>query len=76
LSPQEEIEPLFKVENLQYYPMLDFMRQQEEISKSITALHKTKLLPSFNVGYNNTSIRGVGADNKSYTVLKDFRQCN
>ncbi len=48
------------------HPGLSLIRQQQQIADANIALEKAKLLPDIQFGYNNTSIRGVGADNVLY----------
>jgi cobalt-zinc-cadmium resistance protein CzcA len=46
--------------------MLQAIRQQKSMADANYALEKSKLLPNLSLNYNNTTIRGVGADNKLY----------
>lgn len=48
------------------HPILFASAQEISTAKASTNLEKTALLPQFNLGYRNVSIRGTGADNKSY----------
>jgi cobalt-zinc-cadmium resistance protein CzcA len=48
------------------HPQLKVLEQQKNISLVNTQLQKSKLLPDLNIGYNNTSITGVGPDNVYY----------
>jgi cobalt-zinc-cadmium resistance protein CzcA len=48
------------------HPMLQAIRQQQSLADANYALEKSKLLPNLSLNYNNTTIRGVGADNKLY----------
>jgi cobalt-zinc-cadmium resistance protein CzcA len=48
------------------HPMLQAIRQQKSMADANYALEKSKLLPNLSLNYNNTTIRGVGADNKLY----------
>jgi len=51
---------------LKEHPSLKMILQQQQIADAIVELEKSLLLPGFSVGYNNSSIRGMGADNKFY----------
>lgn len=48
------------------HPLLQSMRQQQEMADASYALEKSKLLPNLSLNYNNTTIRGIGADDKLY----------
>ncbi len=48
------------------HPALRLALQEVETAGSIINSEKTALLPGFNVGYRNVSIRGTGADNLVY----------
>jgi cobalt-zinc-cadmium resistance protein CzcA len=54
------------------HPQLQWLQQQKQIAFVNTQLQKSKLLPDIIFGYNNTSIRGTGADNKYYSSSKRF----
>lgn len=54
------------------HPYLRAVQQQQEMAEASFQLEKSKLLPDLTLGYNNTSIRGVGADEKTYTAGKRF----
>jgi cobalt-zinc-cadmium resistance protein CzcA len=48
------------------HPQIKVLMQQKNISLVNTQLQKHKLLPDLNMGYNNQSIQGNGADNILY----------
>jgi cobalt-zinc-cadmium resistance protein CzcA len=48
------------------HPLLQSFRQQQEMADASYALEKSKLLPNLSLNYNNTTIRGIGADDKLY----------
>jgi cobalt-zinc-cadmium resistance protein CzcA len=48
------------------HPLLQSIRQQQEMADASYALEKSKLLPNLSLNYNNTTIRGIGADDKLY----------
>jgi cobalt-zinc-cadmium resistance protein CzcA len=48
------------------HPLLQSIRQQQAIADASYALEKSKLLPNLSLNYSNTTIRGIGADDKFY----------
>ena len=48
------------------------IEQQQQIANASIEVEKSRLLPDFSLGYNNTSIRGTGADNKIYLGSQRF----
>lgn len=52
--------------------VLKQLEQEKNIQNAKLTAEKAKLLPSFNVGYNNMSIYGTGPDNKFYDRSKRF----
>jgi cobalt-zinc-cadmium resistance protein CzcA len=54
------------------HPRILFLQQQNQIAIANTQFQKSKLSPDLVFGYNNTSIRGTGADDKYYPVSKRF----
>jgi len=51
---------------IKQHPALMLSAQQLQTADAAVALEKSKLLPDLSIGYNNTSIRGTGADNVFY----------
>jgi cobalt-zinc-cadmium resistance protein CzcA len=51
---------------LKEHPSLKLIQQQQQIAEAQIGLEKSKKLPELSVGYNNTSIKGMGADNLLY----------
>jgi cobalt-zinc-cadmium resistance protein CzcA len=51
---------------LNNHASLQIIKHQQELANANIELEKAKLLPDISVGYNNTSIRGMGADNLLY----------
>lgn len=49
------------------HPYLRLLEQQEQTSLSKYNLEKSRLLPDLLLGYNNMTMRGMGADNKEYS---------
>ncbi len=48
------------------HPVLKMIQQQQQIADATIRLEKSRLLPDLSILYNNTSIRGIGTDNKTY----------
>jgi heavy metal efflux system protein len=57
---------------LRDHPGIKNIRQQEQIAEAMIWLEKSKLLPELSMGYNNTSIQGLGADDHIYSSSKRF----
>ena len=51
---------------LQQNPIMKVYEQQKLIAENVIKVEKSKLLPDLMIGYNNTSMQGVGADDKFY----------
>ncbi|MGN6566855.1 MAG: TolC family protein [Flavipsychrobacter sp.] len=51
---------------LQQHPLLQFAAQQQRIANAAVRLEQSRLLPDLLVGYNNTSMKGLNADDKFY----------
>lgn len=56
----------------QNHPSLLLVRQQVEIAKATTQTEHTKLLPDLILGYTNTSMKGLGADDRLYGASHRF----
>ncbi|MEO8416439.1 MAG: CusA/CzcA family heavy metal efflux RND transporter, partial [Ginsengibacter sp.] len=54
------------------HPEIKIMIQQQKIATASFQLAKSKLLPDLAFGYNNTSMKGTGADDKYYPASKRF----
>lgn len=54
-------------------PIMQYLRQQQQVAAAVTEAEKAKLLPDFTAGYNVMSIRGAGADNKTYNGVPRFQ---
>ena len=54
-------------------PRMQYLQQQKQIALANTQFEKSKLSPDLNFGYNNTSIRGTGADDKFYSSSHRFQ---
>ncbi len=51
---------------LKEHPSIQLLNQQVNIAEASISIEKNKLIPNLNLGYNNVSIRGIGADNNYY----------
>jgi cobalt-zinc-cadmium resistance protein CzcA len=58
--------------SIKQHPALMLSAQQLQTAEAAIALEKSKLLPDLSIGYNNTSIRGIGADNVLYNGSTRF----
>ncbi|MFA6060482.1 MAG: efflux RND transporter permease subunit, partial [Taibaiella sp.] len=58
--------------NLTEHPTVRLIAQQQQIADAAVRLEKSRLLPDLSIGYNNTSFKGTGADNKQYNGSNRF----
>ena len=80
-------ETMYFNENVNFYEISEFNRdsnyvgnpvvlkqleQQKSIELAKLKAEKSKLLPTFNIGYNNSSMYGTGADDKFYEKSARF----
>jgi len=54
------------------HPQIQVLAQQKQIAAANTMYEKSKLSPDLAFGYNNSSMRGTGADDKYYPSSKRF----
>src|SRR5207344_1314577 len=54
------------------HPWLRYLDQQKIISEAKYRLEKSKLAPDLFIAYNNMSMKGTGADSKTYTSSTRF----
>jgi cobalt-zinc-cadmium resistance protein CzcA len=52
--------------SLAEHPSMQLIRQQQKIADAMVQLEKSRLLPDLSFTYSNTSIKGIGADDKLY----------
>jgi cobalt-zinc-cadmium resistance protein CzcA len=71
-SYKNEITALADSSSLKQHPLVKLIEQQQQIADANLAVEKSKLLPDVSVAYNNTSIRGTGADNVLYGASQRF----
>ena len=57
---------------LRKHPEIKTLEQENKLSLENTALEKSKLLPTLNLGYGNQSMLGVGANNQLYSSSTRF----
>lgn len=58
---------------LREHTSMKLLQQDKSIAAAGLSLEKSRLLPEFSIGYFNSSIRGMGADNKVYDAGKRFQ---
>ena len=54
------------------HPQVQLLAQQKQIAAANTMYEKSKLSPDLVFGYNNSSMRGTGADDKYYPSSRRF----
>ncbi|TDG34934.1 CusA/CzcA family heavy metal efflux RND transporter [Pedobacter changchengzhani] len=64
---------LFTLVDLKSHPMLSILEDRILLNQKNTDVEKSKLLPDINLGYFNSSMRGVGADDVLYGAGKRFQ---
>lgn len=57
---------------LENHPQIKVFEQEKEIASRAIKLEKSRLMPEIHLGYNNTSMRGVGADDLYYPRSNRF----
>jgi cobalt-zinc-cadmium resistance protein CzcA len=55
------------------HPSVQLLEQQKKVTTASTQNERSKLLPSFTLGYNSTTITGTGADNIVYDKATRFQ---
>jgi heavy metal efflux system protein len=55
------------------HPALEYFRQQQRVFAAAVEVERAKLLPDMTFGYNVMSMKGVGADNKTYNATPQFQ---
>ena len=55
------------------HPIMQYLKQQQQIAAAATQVEKSKLLPNLTLGYNIMGIRGTGANNKEYNSTPRFQ---
>jgi cobalt-zinc-cadmium resistance protein CzcA len=54
-------------------PLVQFLKQQQQIAEATTKAEKAKLSPDLSLGYNVMSMRGIGSDNNAYNGNLQFQ---
>lgn len=52
---------------LHQHPSLQLKNQQKRMAEQLSRLERARLLPDFNLGYSNMSMKGIGADEVYYS---------
>ena len=55
------------------HPYIQQLAQQQEINSARLKLERSKLAPDLIAAYNNTTIKGIGADDKYYSLSRRFQ---
>ncbi|MFT3702460.1 MAG: CusA/CzcA family heavy metal efflux RND transporter [Agriterribacter sp.] len=55
------------------HPTMQYFKQQQEVAAAATRVEQSKLSPDLSLGYNAMSMKGMGADNKSYNSSPRFQ---
>ncbi len=58
--------------DLKNHASLKIIEQQQQIAEATFQMEKSRMLPDLTVAYNNTSMQGSGADNKTYQSSRRF----
>jgi cobalt-zinc-cadmium resistance protein CzcA len=64
--------PLMDTSLLKNHPSLNLILQEQKMADASISLEKSRLWPDLSFGYSNTSLKGVGADEKYYSSSKRF----
>lgn len=59
--------------NFEQHPAIKILEQQKKTALIVSKVEKAKLLPDFNIGYYNMTMKGTGSDNKTYTSSSRFQ---
>ncbi len=60
-------------DNLDQHPLIKIVEQQKNIVDRARKLERAKLLPDFNIGYYNMTMKGTGSDNITYSASTRFQ---
>ena len=55
------------------HPLVKWYGQQRKVAEATTRLERSRLLPDLNAAYYNTTLKGDGADGKTYTAADRFQ---
>lgn len=77
-SPDEKelkLKPFLRADTsiLQSHPVMLYLKQQQQIAAAATRVERSKLLPDLTFGYNLMSMKGTGANNKTYNSVPQFQ---
>ncbi|MBP9069742.1 MAG: CusA/CzcA family heavy metal efflux RND transporter [Bacteroidia bacterium] len=68
-----ELSGIVDTSSLKQHPTMSLLKQEQEVNFSRIKLERSKLLPDLFVSYNNMSMQGAGADNKTYGSSTRFQ---
>lgn len=71
-SSRLAIEAFSDSASLAEHPFMQLLKQQQQIADANIQLEKSRLLPDISFSYTNTSIKGIGADDKFYSSSRRF----
>ncbi|MBS1688688.1 MAG: CusA/CzcA family heavy metal efflux RND transporter, partial [Bacteroidetes bacterium] len=57
---------------LKEHPRMQIIAQQRELASAAIRLERSRFLPDFSIGYANSSMKGLGADDKYYGTAYRF----
>ncbi|MDQ2753048.1 MAG: efflux RND transporter permease subunit, partial [Bacteroidota bacterium] len=55
------------------HPLIKLYEQQRKVAQAATKLERSRLLPDLHAAYYNMTMKGVGADNKTYSASDRFQ---
>jgi cobalt-zinc-cadmium resistance protein CzcA len=61
------------IKQIEKHPWLLYLKQEQMNNQFHVEMQKNAMLPSLHLGYNNMSIRGIGADDINYSSSKRFQ---
>lgn len=67
-----DLVPSLDTSILPLHPAMQYLKQQLLIASAATRVEKSKLLPELSLGYNLMSMKGTGADSKTYNSALQF----
>lgn len=71
VNPAIEIN-VFTATDINNHPSLKIKSQQQQVGQSLTAVEKAKLLPDIILGFNSTTIKGIGSNEVFYSRSNRF----
>jgi cobalt-zinc-cadmium resistance protein CzcA len=71
-SLKMDLPATMSIQTLAEHPLLKISDQQKLITAANTRLERSKMLPDLSLGYFNSSIQGIGADDLLYSASRRF----